>query len=246
MDAPGSGFRIDLPQFQGTVEELLEQAHGGKVDLREVSLTDIVDAYVGGLSGEIDLDAATEFLWTAAALIEMKSRALLPPKPAPDETLVVEDESDLAARLEEQIAEYRAFKEAAAALAALEAVQQKVFTRPPADVAPDDLPLVGITVEDLFSAFRRVLERAEDVVAEIPAEGVTVGQQMRTVLRAVRAFPHGLAFERLFDPKASRLVVIVTFLALLELMKRRSVRVEQEKPFSPILVFATAGEDAEP
>lgn len=245
MDAPGSGFRIQLPRFEGTVEELLEQAHDGKVDLREVSLTEIVDAYIGTLRGEIDLDAATEFLWTAAALIEMKSRALLPPKPTPEETPVVEDESDLAARLEEQIAEYRAFKEAATALAVLEAVQQKVFTSPPADVAPDDLPLVGITVEDLFTAFRRVLERSEDVVAEIPAEGVTVGAQMRTVLRALRAFPRGLAFERIFDPKASRLVVIVTFLALLELMKRRSVRVEQERPFSPILLFATTPAEGE-
>jgi segregation and condensation protein A len=228
---------VRVEGFTGPIEELVQRAHRGEVDLRDVALADVVRDYLDALRGGVDLDQATEFLWNAAALVEMKSKLLLPPKPEPEQTQDGAEESDLATTLEAQMEEYRAFKEAAAALAELEAVQRNIFTRPQTDLQPDDLPLVGVTVSDLFAAFRRVLERSQDTVTEIPPEGVTVAERMRHIVRALAASPGGLAFETLFDEPAAKIVVIVTFLALLELIRRRRVGVRQAGPFEPILLF---------
>ncbi|MDR5683498.1 MAG: segregation/condensation protein A [Armatimonadota bacterium] len=238
-----AAYVVHLPSFAGPIEDLVQRAHQGEVDLREVSVGDIVRGYLEAIRDGIDLDEATEFLRHAAQLVEMKSKLLLPPKPESEPVPQPEEEGDLAASLEAQMEEYRTFKEAAAALAELEAVQRAIFTRPAADVRPGDLPLVGVTVFDLFAAFRRVLERSRDVVTEIPAEGVTVAECMRRILRALASAADGLAFDGLFGQGTPRIVVIVTFLALLELIRRRRVGVRQDGPLAPILLYPVGSPD---
>jgi segregation and condensation protein A len=100
---------------------------------------------------------------------------------------------------------------------------------------------VGLTVDDLFAAFRRVLERSQRRVEEVPAEGVSVADRMRAILAALASAPEGVLFEALFEPESPRIVVIVTFLALLELVRRRRVRVAQTEPFGPIRLYAVGG-----
>lgn len=238
---------VRVTGFTGPIEDLVQRAHRGEVDLRQVAVADVVRDYLEVLRDGVDLDQATEFLWNAAALVEMKSKLLLPPKPEPERPQTADEEINLASSLEAQLEEYRAFKEAAAALAELEAVQRNVFTRAVADSQPDDFPLVGITVSDLFAAFRRVLERSRDTVTEIPREGVTVADCMRQIVRALAAAPEGVPFDSLFGEATPKIVVIVTFLALLELIRRRRVGVRQEGRFEPILLFFTrpAGESGE-
>jgi segregation and condensation protein A len=234
---------VRVTGFTGPIEDLVQRAHRGEVDLRDVALADVVRDYLETLRDGVDLDRATEFLWNAAALVEMKSKLLLPPKPEPDSIQAADEQSHLTADLEAQVEEYRAFKEAAAALAELEAVQRNIFTRLPSGTPPDDLPLVGVTVADLFTAFRRVLERSRDTVNEIPPEGVTVAERMRHILRALAASAGEMAFDRLFEERATKVVVIVTFLALLELIQRRRVGVRQAGAFEPILVFLRRSPD---
>ncbi len=226
--------------FEGPIHELVRRAHAGEVDLREVDLASLVRGYLEGMRQEVDLEEATEFLWAAAVLVEMKSRLLLPPKPAPPEA-PPEEAADLEERLRQHLEEYRVFREAAEALAALEAVQRRVFTRPADQTSAGELPLVGLTVDDLFAAFRRVLQRSQRRVEEVPAEGVTVADRMRAILAALASAPEGVLFEALFEPESPRIVVIVTFLALLELVRRRRVRVAQTEPFGPIRLYAVGG-----
>lgn len=240
--AAGRGPVVRVAGFEGPVQELVRRAHAGEVDLRQVDLTAMLRDYLDRLGQEVDLDEATEFLWAAAALVEMKSKLLLPPKPPARETVTEEEAADLEERLRQQVEEYRVFREAAEALAALEAVQRRVFTRPADTSSPADLPLMGLTVEELFAAFRRVLDRSAQRVEEVPQEGVTVADCMRAILDALEASPHGVRFEDLFEPTSPRIVVIVTFLALLELVRRRKVRVAQTEPFGPIRLYAAGGE----
>jgi segregation and condensation protein A len=236
----GRGPTVKVGGFEGPIHELVRRAHAGEVDLREVDLASMVRAYLEGLRQEVDLEEATEFLWAAAVLVEMKSKLLLPPKPPPPEA-PQEEEADLEERLRQQMEEYRVFREAAEALAALEAVQRRVFTRPADQTSAGELPLVGLTVDDLFAAFRRVLERSQRRTEEVPAEGVTVADRMRAILAALASAPEGVLFEALFEPESPRIVVIVTFLALLELVYRRRVRVAQREPFGPIRLYAVGG-----
>jgi segregation and condensation protein A len=229
-------YTVKLPQFEGPIDLLLTLAQQGQIDLREVPLGQIAEEYLASMQGGVDLDEATEVLWTLAAMIEMKARLLVPRDETPIEP--VEGSavpSDLQEQLEERLQEYRAFKEVSAALRALEEYQQQVFARPPAEDA-GAVVLAGVTVDDLFHAFRQVLERTRERVGEIAAEEVRVADRIEAIEELLAAHPEGLAFEALFSDRAGTLEVIVTFLALLELINLRRVRAEQERPFAPIRI----------
>lgn len=228
-------YTVKVPGYEGPLDLLLSLAQQGQVDLRDVSLGQIAEEYLTATGGSFDLDEATEVLWTLAALVEMKSR-LLVPKPVQTEELVVEEKaSDLQEQMEEKLMEYRAFKEVASALRALEEYQHQVFARP-LDEDAGEVILEGVSVQDLFRAFQQVLSRAREEVGEVRGEEVKVAQQMEMLLRLLAAQPDGVQFPVLFDARATKLQVIVTFLALLELIKEHRVRVQQPGPFESIRV----------
>lgn len=240
-DAARSSYVIRLPQFEGPVDLLLALAQQGQVDLREIPLAQIAEDYLATAERHLDLEEATEVLWMLAAMIEMKSRLLVPRPPAPEEPLPADEEpSDLAERLEGKLAEYRTFKEVATALRALEDYQHRVFVRSAGD-DPNEVLLTGVSLHDLFRAFQQVLERARREVAEIPAEEVTIAERMDAILALLAGHPAGVAFPQLFQRSATVLQVIVTFLALLELIKGRRVRAEQPRAFAEIRITAAQG-----
>ena len=232
-------YIVKIPQFEGPLDELLTLAQQGSVDLREIPLARIAEAYLAGTEHHVDLEEATEVLWMLAAMIEMKSRLLVPKPDIPAEPLPLEEPSDLEARLEEKLQEYRAFKEVASALRALEDYQHRIFARPPGD-DPNAVFLEGVTLDDLFRAFQQVLERAREEVGEITAEEVKVAERMEAILTLLAQHPQGVVFVDLFAAAATKLQVIVTFLALLELIKNRRVRAQQPQTFAPIRVALAA------
>jgi segregation and condensation protein A len=234
------GYDVKIPGFEGPLDLLVTLAHQGKVDLAAIELSGLTGEFLDRVRRSLDLNEATEVLWMLAALVEMKARLLLPKPPPPDAAPAVEDAGDLPERLEERLAEYRAFKEAADALRALEELQRNIFTRGPED-APPDLLLEGVTVDDLFRAFNAVLARARrQQAAEVAEEPVRVADRMRAILQALARAPRGLDFADLFGERASAVFIVVTFLALLELIKDRRVRAHQESPFAPIRLMAVS------
>lgn len=234
-------YTVKLPQFEGPLDLLLSLAQQGQVDLRDVPLGQIAEEYLATTRSDLDLEEATEVLWLLAAMIEMKSRLLVPKPDTPEDAVVVEEQtSDLQERLEERLAEYRSFKDVAGALRALEDYQHRVFARTEAG-DPGEVILEGVTIDDLFRAFQHVLERAKEEVGEIPTEEIKVAERMEGILAALAAAPAGVAFLALFPTSATKLEVIVTFLALLELIKERRVRAQQSERFGDIrLVLAAA------
>ncbi len=234
------GYQVKVPGFEGPLDLLVTLAHQGEIDLSTIELSGLTREFLHRVKGSLDLNEATEALWMLAALVEMKAKLLLPKPPPPDAPPPVEDGSDLPERLEERLAEYRAFKEAADALRALEELQQKIFTRPLED-APSQLLLEGVTVDDLFRAFREVLERARrQKSAEVAEEPVRVADRMRAILDALTNSPEGVEFADLFPARVSTVFIVVTFLALLELLKERRVRAQQDSPMAPIRLMAVA------
>jgi segregation and condensation protein A len=209
----------------------------GQVDLREVPLSRIAEDYLATARRQLDLEEATEVLWMLAAMIEMKSRLLVPKPTTPEEPLPeAEEPFDLNERLEEKLEEYRAFKEVATALRALEDYQHRVFARPGTD-DPNAVFLEGVSLDDLFHAFQQVLARARDEVGEIPTEEVKVAERMEAILDLLAQHREGVLFSDLFKTSASKLNVIVTFLALLELIKNRRIRAQQPQRFAAIRVM---------
>ncbi len=230
-----SCYTVSVPGYEGPLDLLVTLAHQGKIDLNAIPLAELAEEFLTRSRASLELNQAVETLWLLAALVEMKAKLLLP-KPPPPEPIQVPEEGDLPERMEQQLAEYRAFREAAEALRALESLQQKVFLRPPRG-EPADILLEGVTVEDLFRAFEGMLARArEERAAEVVGEPVRVADRMAIILGALDASPWGVEFPMLFPRQATVVVVVVTFLALLELIMDQKVRVEQASPLAPILV----------
>jgi segregation and condensation protein A len=233
-----AGYTVKVAGFEGPLDLLVTLAHQGKVDLTTISLADLTQEFLERTKRALDLDEATEALWMLAALVEMKAKLLLP-KPPPPEPLPETGGSDLPERLEEQLGAYRAFKEAADALRALEEYQTRVFVRAPQ--AEPELLLEGITVDDLFRAFHAVLTRVRTTrAAEVTHEPVRVADRRAAILDALRRAPDGLEFAGLFPARVTVVFVVVTFLALLDLIKDRQVRVQQASPLAPIMVVAVS------
>lgn len=236
-------FIVRTATFEGPLDQLLRLAQDGQVDLAALPLGDIAAEYLARTRQELDPDEVTETIWLLAALVELKARALLP-QPPPEEEPAAEDAGQLEELLEERLAAYRAFRDVTTALRALEAYQQRVFLRPPEQ--PDEPLLSGISLADLCRAFQEVLARGQERGAEIPPEGITVAERMAAILALLAAHPQGVPFDALFPAEATRLEIVVTFLALLELVRLLRVRVEQEARFATIRIYARTSQEDRP
>jgi len=231
-------YHVQCEVFEGPIDLLVSLAYRGQIDLSRVPLRQFAETYREQASANPVLDEATDVLVHLATLADLKARTLVPKAPPAEAPPPVEEAAgDLADRLGAQMAEYLQFREAAQALRHLEQLQSQIFGHPAAAAdLGDEVLLDGVTLEDLFTAFDRVLRRAKDVPAEIAGEQFTVEQKMAAVVHALEVAGGTVLFGTLFRTGASRLEIIVTFLALLELMKSRRISARQSKAFDEIEV----------
>ena len=232
-------YEVDADLYEGPLPLLVELAKLNLVDVFLIKLVDLTQQYLQRVKAAgIDLNELAEPLPLLGHLMAIKARGLLPepPKPEEDEEVPVSLE-ELARRLKE----YEQFKTVAQLLAELHALQHQHFPRAPgefdlgeADAATPQTPFeVGIT--DLMSAFAKVLGKASAPVYAVKAEPWTVEmtvQELRTLLTVKRS----MRFMELFTPEQSKLELVVTFLALLELIRQRIARAIQERHFSDIVI----------
>jgi segregation and condensation protein A len=231
---------VKLPVFEGPLDLLLHLIERNELDISAVSLVLVVDQYMQYLNlmrAEMKLEAAAEFLVVAGRLLLIKSRSLLPRAEAPAEAEEIEDPAEELAR---QLEEYRRFKQVAEELRALKEGGGQAFARTAA--APDDIPpvvkLTGLDVDRLVDSFRRVLERALEQLPSAPppdAPRVTQAERIAIIengLVTARTMP----FDRLLEDCGSVEDVIVTFLAVLELLKQLRIRVWQRGAFGSIVL----------
>ena len=229
-------YHVQCEVFEGPIDLLVSLAHRGQVDLARVPLRQLAEAYREEARLNPALDQATDVLVHLAILADLKARTLVPKAPPAEAPPPAEEAAgDLRDRLGAQMAEYLQFREAAQALRHLEQVQSQIFGHPTAAAdLGDEVLLEGVTIEDLFTAFNQVLRRAKDAPKEIPGEQFTVEQKMAAVVHALDVAGGTVLFGTLFRTGASRLEIIVTFLALLELIKSRKIRARQSKAFDEI------------
>jgi len=230
-------FQVKLDMFEGPLDLLLHLIREHQLDILDIPIAIITDEYLRylGLMQELDLDVAGEFLLMAATLVHIKSKMLLPA----DEAAEGEDgeTEDPRAELVNRLLEYKKFKEAAQTLGVLEFETALLHGRG----APAlDLEVEGplqVSVMELLQAFRAVLARAETAAPlEITLEEVNVGQRIVMLVDRLAA-ESPLEFERLFAATTRRVEIIVTFLALLELLRRRLATARQSQPAGPIMIY---------
>ncbi len=231
---------VQLKIFEGPLDLLLHLIKKNEVSITDIPIATITEQYLATLElmQSLNLDVAGEFLVMAATLIHIKSRMLLPPGEEEDEE---EEGGDPREELARRLLEYQRFKEAAGELEKREVLKRDVFVRP-SEVLEEVEPggFEGVSLFDLISALRHVLERFPDErIHEITLERITVREKMNFLLddlhRRVKVI-----FQSLFETAASRLEVVVTFLAMLELVKIRAIRVLQEEKEGPIAIELAA------
>jgi segregation and condensation protein A len=187
----------------------------------------------------LNLNFAGEFLAMAATLLYIKSKMLLPPEEVPEED--EEPVEDPRAELVRQLVEYKQFKDVAEDMQEIETRHLSTFRREDtaaAHLEEAERPLSDVTMFDLLSAFSEALERAAraEGVHEVEEEEVTIAEQMEVILSRLRG-KRELLFHLLFPEGAGRMVLIVTFLALLELIRLKKLVAVQERPFAEIKIL---------
>lgn len=236
--AGGEALRVELSAFTGPLDLLLHLIKEQEMDIYDIRLEKLTEQYLSRLDKmrEENLSVAGEFLVMAATLVYLKSRSLLPVQDRLPED--VEDE-DPKWELIRQLIEYRKFKEAAGQLGDREALHSRIFGRTPERVvAPAALQGPGqVSMFDLVWAFQKILRNVEDRAraGRFQDEEFTVGQKIEFLLDRMTPGEEVL-FEDLFRTASSRGEVVVTFLALLELIRLQQLAAWQEGPLMPIRI----------
>jgi segregation and condensation protein A len=240
-----------LPSFEGPLDLLLHLIDKAEVDITNIPISNIADQYMEymALMEELSLELASEFLVMAATLLSIKSKMLLPKPPVIDLDMEFEENpEDSLEELVHKLIEYRKYKSIAEHLRDKELEQSLVYSREPHDLAPYAVeekrnPVEGLDTFDLLLAFQKALRRVanRNVVAKIRRDEVSVKDRMRDVLQLLRKLGGRILFSRLFDEGATRDELVVSFLALLELMKMKKISCYQHGLFDDIVIQAKEG-----
>jgi segregation and condensation protein A len=229
-----------LEIFEGPLDLLLHLIKKNEVSITDIPIATITEQYLATLElmQNLSLDVAGEFLVMAATLIHIKSRMLLP---AGDDEGDEDEGVDPHEELVRRLLEYQRYKEAAAELEQRDLLTRDVFVRSPTpteEVGPRGFR--EVSVFELLGALKRIIDRLpKDTVHEVALDKITVREKMTLLLETLRA--HGsVFFESLFVEVKSRVEVVVTFLAMLELVKVRAIRIFQEEMAGPIMIEAAA------
>jgi segregation and condensation protein A len=235
-------FPVRLQNFEGPLDLLLHLIKRNEVSIYDIPIARITAQYIDyiDLMQEMDLDVAGEFLVMAATLIHIKSRMLLPrPDPAQEDP-----EEDPREALMRRLLEHQKFKAAAELLHERETLRSAQWTRPDGPIAviageaPE--PEVEVDLFSLISAFRAVVERSKArPKVYLPAEQIPIEDRIEQLMERLSE-TEACGFEDLFEDVQTRSGLVVTFLALLEMIRLKLIRVFQSGVIGPIRVYKRA------
>jgi segregation and condensation protein A len=241
-----SPYSVKVPVFEGPLDLLLHLIKENKIDIYDIPISVITHQYLEYIEimKELNLEIAAEFLVMASTLIYIKSRMLLPP----DETIESPDEQeDPRAGLVQRLLEYQAFKEASATLREKEELWSNIYSAPTVDkdsLTPEpELLLFEVNMFDLMGALKQILSKAPPETVRITRETLTVKDRIAAIMDKMEN-EHTVRFDALFEGDATRVQIIVTFLAMLEIMRLGLARAYQDKEFGAIWIMRHTESDA--
>lgn len=233
---PPQALEVFLDAFEGPLDLLLYLIRRQNLDILDIDVANITEQYMRyvELMDAMQFELAAEYLLMAAMLAEIKSRMLLPRSGKTEE-----EEEDPRANLVRRLQEYERFKKAAEDLEAIPRLERELWQ---ASAAPPDLhlerPLPDVDMREVLLALGEVLRRAEMYAShQVQLESLSTRERMSQVLETLRSGSF-VPFVTLFTPEEGRLGVVVTFLALMELMKESLIEIVQTEGFGPIHVKA--------
>ena len=232
-------YTVRLDMFEGPLDLLLHLIRKNEINVFDIPIALITEQYLEYLKmmKELNLDIAGDYLLMASTLLQIKSKMLLPVSSEEEE----EGEEDPRAELVRRLLEYQRYKEAASELERRPMKDRDFFVRSvPEDATEPQEERFEVNLFELLEAFRQVLARVKsESVHEVQLEPITVEEKIEQILSLLQKEKRSIAFHHLFPENVTRPVVVVTFLAILELVKTRLVRVFQMAPFDTIRISLT-------
>ena len=237
----GDRCEIRLPVFEGPLDLLLHLIRKESIDIYDIPIARITEQYLEyiRLMDDLNVNVAGEFLEMAATLIYIKSRMLLPAEPVPEGEMAAEE--DPRAELVERLLEYERFKSAAQTLYQREQLESGMWSVSRYhEVVPPGEELVSVSLFDLLDAFRGILQRIEDrTVVEVDREAITVAEKIAEI-EAEFSQRRKVRFSELAGGRFTRPHLVVLFIAILELVRMRCIRVRQDDLFADFWVIRHA------
>jgi segregation and condensation protein A len=242
---------VKLDMFEGPLDLLLHLIDRAEVDVYDIPIAEITEQYMGQIyiMQELQLDIASEFLVMAATLLAIKSKLLLPQRSAEsfDEDYFSdyeEEPEDPRQELVQRLLEYRKYKELASELRGKESEQSRIFTRPAEDLTrflppEEENPVANVTLYDLVEALQKTLKRAmktEKKPVRVQRDEISIKDKMYDVEKRLKDHGGTLYFSALMENERTKTEIVTTFLAILELMKKRTIYCEQNGLFDEIVV----------
>ncbi len=239
FESSADSYAVKLDRFEGPLDLLIHLIKRNEVNIYDIPIALITAQYLEYLAllQELNLDVAGEFLVMAATLIHIKSRMLLP-RPDPAQEDPAEDPREALMR---RLVEHERYRQAAELLHERETLREAQWQRPDGRVAPiageDYEPEVEVDLFSLIAAFRSVLERAKNrPTVALPSEQIPIETRIEQMLARLSE-TEACGFEDLFEDVWAKGDLIVTFLALLEMIRLKLVRVFQAGSFGPIRIY---------
>ena len=241
-------YEVKLEAFSGPLDLLLHLIHRLEIDIYDIPMAELTAQYIDHIHAmqELELNEASEYLVMAATLLAIKSRMLLPIHEGEmEEDDFQIDEPDPREDLVLRLIEYKKYKDAAVNLQELEHERAQVYTRPPTDLSHlmpnEQLALfdTNVNVYDMLSAFQKLMRRKQllkPLQTRIARQEISVKERMLSVISTLKERGGHIEFTELF-PENDKPALIVTFISLLELMKRQVVFVEQQNNFEELTVI---------
>lgn len=235
-------YKVRLEQFEGPLDLLLHLISKAKIQIEDISIAEITQQYLDVIEEmqQFDIEVASEFLVMAATLLHIKSCMLLP-----KQNIEVDDEdvADTREELIEKLLEYKKYKEASEQLQKREEYYSGIFTKLPEELynSSEDVLANDITVYHLLDALTTLLkskkhiEKNAPLVHEIKRDPVTIKERVKQ-LKKYFLHTEVTTFSKLFENERTKEEIIITFLALLELLKENYILVAQQKPFGDIAI----------
>lgn len=243
-------YRVKLPIFEGPLDLLLHLIEENKIDIYNIPIAIITQQYLDYLdkAREIDLDLTSEFIVMACTLLAIKAQMLLPQPVVEPET--EEEGPDPREELVKRLLEYKKYQEKVKTFEQLAAEQAKCFPRQINEKAllekfPPPNPIGSITWQDLVAVFEKVLiqKKGHTKPISLPKEEITIQKQLNYILTQLSQNPQGLSFYQLINQAVSKEEVIVTFLALLELVRLKQILLKQKKLFDDLYLYLLHSEE---
>jgi len=236
LQEESQAYTVRLDMFEGPLDLLLHLIKKNKLNITDIPIALITGQYLETLKlmKVLNLEIAGEFLLMAATLLHIKSKMLLPTSSEGEG----EEEVDPRAELIQRLLEYQKYKEASQELEKRPLLDRDVFTRPaPQEREEPEEEKMEVNLFELLEAFRQVLERSKiEAFHEVTLESITVEEKIEEILLLLQREKRSMAFQTFFSEQSSRRIIVVTFLAILELVKTKAVRIFQAAPFETIRI----------